>query len=189
MIRALSAALLRLFGWRMVYAPPPVAKAVIIIYPHTSNWDFPLGLLFRYASGMPIHWVGKDTLFRWPFAALFHRLGGIPVNRRERTGFVANMTNEFACHESFYLAIAPEGTRRYTSSLKSGFYRVALSAKVPLALGFFDYVRREIGIAGYLTLCGDENADLAQIAAAYADRHGKHPSKQGRIAFAEKGNA
>jgi 1-acyl-sn-glycerol-3-phosphate acyltransferase len=182
----LSANVLRLFGWRIVYEKPPVAKSVIIVYPHTSNWDFPIGILFCYATGMPIHWAGKDTLFRWPYGAVFRRLGGFPVNRRMRTGFVGQMVDEFARHKTFYLAITPEGTRRYTNNWKSGFYRVAMAAQVPLTLGFFDYARREVGIAGYLTLSGDETVDLAQIAAVYADKRGRHPAKQGRIAFAEK---
>ena len=177
---------LRLFGWRIVYEKPPVAKSVIFVYPHTSNWDFPIGILFRYATGMPIRWVGKDTLFRWPYGAAFRRLGGIAVNRRVSTGFVSQMVDEFTRNETFYLAIAPEGTRSYTNSLKSGFYRVAMAAQVPLTLGFFDYARREAGIAGYLILSGDETADLARIAAVYADKRGKHPAKQGRIAFAGK---
>ena len=183
------AGVLRLFGWRIVYEKPPVAKSVIIVYPHTSNWDFLLGILFRYATGMPIRWVGKDTLFHWPFDAAFRRLGGIPVNRRERTGFVAHIVDEFARNETFYLAITPEGTRRYVNTLKSGFYRVAMAAQVPLTLGFFDYARREVGIAGYLTLSGDESADLAKIAAIYSDKRARYPHKAGRITFAEKGNA
>lgn len=181
----LTVGLLHWFGWRMINAPAPVAKAVIFVYPHTSNWDFPLGILFRYASGLPIRWVAKDTLFCGPFGILLRRIGGIPVDRRKRSGFVAQMVAEFECNDRFFLAIAPEGTRRKTDSLKSGFYRLALAAKVPLALATFDYRRREVGIFGYLNLTGDESVDLAQLAAAYADRRGKYPEKEGRIAFAE----
>ena len=183
MIGPVCTALLRLIGWRSVYATPPVAKAVIVVYPHTSNWDFPLGILFRYATGMPIRWVGKDTLFRWPFAAMFRSLGGIPVNRRIHNGFVAQMTNEFTQQPCLYLAITPEGTRSMVPWLKSGFYRLALAAQVPLAIGFIDYSRREVGIAGYLKLSGNVDADLASLAAAYAGKHGKYPAQEGPFIF------
>lgn len=178
--------LLGLFGWRVVYVPPPAPKAVIIVYPHTSNWDFPIGILARSAIRLPISFAGKDSLFSQPFGVLFRWLGGIPVDRSKRSGFIAQMTAEFERHPRFYLAIAPEGTRRATDSLRSGFYRLALAAGVPLGCAFIDYSRREIGILDYLTLSGDESADLRQIAAVYAGRHGKHPAQEGSIAFAGK---
>jgi len=175
--------LLALFGWKVIYVPPPGPKAVIIVYPHTSNWDFPIGVLARCTFRLPISFAGKDSLFRWPFGALFRRLGGIPVDRGKRTGFTSQMVAEFERREQFYLAIAPEGTRRATSELKSGFYRLALAAGVPLGCGYIDYSRREAGIREYLTLSGDESADLNRIAGVYAGRHGKHPAQEGRIAF------
>jgi len=130
-------ALLRLAGWKVVLVRPPGPKAVVIVYPHTSvvivyphtsNWDFIVGILARYAIAIPFRFVGKDTLFRWPFGGLFRRLGGIPVNRRQSTGFVGDLIEAFDKADSLYLAIAPEGTRRRIDHWKSGFYRVALAA-------------------------------------------------------------
>ena len=178
--------LLKLAGWQLVYQQPPSPKAVVIVYPHTSNWDFVIGVIARAAIALPIHFAAKDSLFRGPFVWLFRALGGLPVNRREPTGLVSRLAREFSSRERFYLAITPEGTRRYTEYWRSGFYRVALMAQVPLALGFIDYVRREIGILGYLSLSGDEAVDLPRIASAYHDRRGKHPALQGPIAFAPK---
>lgn len=185
---SLARRLLAACGWRVVYQPPAVPKAIVVFYPHTSNWDFVIGILARAAIGLPIHWAGKDNLFRWPFCALLRSLGGIPVNRRERTGFVAQMATEFGRRDRFYLAIAPEGTRRFTPCWKSGFYRLALAAGVPLGMAFIDYPKREIGILGYLAPDGDEASDLAGIAAAYADRRGKYPDQQGRITFCADGS-
>jgi len=176
--------LLRLFGWRVIYLPPPGPKAVIIVYPHTSNWDFPIGILARSTIRLPIGFAGKDSLFRRPFGPVFRWLGGIPVDRSKRTGFTGQMAAEFAKRERFYLAIAPEGTRRATAELKSGFYRLARAAGVPVGCAFIDYLRREVGVRDYLTLTGDESADLQRIAAIYAGRHGKHRSQEGRIRFA-----
>ncbi len=184
--RRLATWLLNRFGWRVVYRPPELAKAVIIFYPHTSNWDFVVGILARSAIDLPVYFAGKDSLFRWPYGWVFRWLGGLPVNRREHTGLVAQLAEEFKRRESFYLAIAPEGTRRATTSMKSGFYRVALLAQVPLGCAFIDYPRREVGIREFLQLSGDEAADLARIAEVYAGRHGKHPAQEGPFTFAAK---
>jgi 1-acyl-sn-glycerol-3-phosphate acyltransferase len=176
-------ALLRLFGWRVKLVWPPVPKAVVIVYPHTSNWDFVVGILARSAIAIPIRFVGKDTLFRPPFGGLFRRLGGVPVNRLKSTGFVGGLIDTFDQVGSLYLAIAPEGTRSKVDHWKSGFYRVALGARVPLGLAFIDYSRREVGIEHWLTLTGDEAADLARIRACYADKRGKKPENEGEIRF------
>lgn len=176
----LAARMLRAFGWRVIFPPPP-PKAVVVLYPHTSNWDFVIGILTRAAIGLPAHWGGKDTLFRGPLGTIFRALGGIPVNRRERTGFVQQMASAFTSQDRFYLVLAPEGTRSLTPGWKSGFYRIALEAGVPLALAFIDFPRREAGIADYLTLSGDEAADMAAIAQVYANRQGLYPAKQSPI--------
>ena len=88
MASRIASFLLRLIGWTTVYVPPPGPKSVIVVYPHTSNWDFPLGMLFRFRHGIFIHWAAKDSLFRWPIRRLFLRLGGVPINRRERIGLI-----------------------------------------------------------------------------------------------------
>jgi len=186
-IAALCRLLLRLAGWRIVEPAERPLKAVFVVYPHTSNWDFPLGLLYRFGQGLPIHWAAKDTLFFWPLGGLFRRIGGVPVNRRERTGFVEQMMREFETHACFYLAIAPEGTRQATGYLKSGFYRLALSAGVPLALACIDYARREVGVLAWYTPCGDEGTDLAALAAIYAGRQGRFPAQQAPFTFIEPG--
>lgn len=98
-MRWISALILRLAGWRTVYAPMPGPKAVVIVFPHTSNWNFPLGLLFKFKHRMPLKWAGKDTLFRWPLRRIFIALGGVPINRRERTGRVSQLLASFARSE------------------------------------------------------------------------------------------
>ncbi|MCU0805380.1 MAG: 1-acyl-sn-glycerol-3-phosphate acyltransferase [Burkholderiales bacterium] len=179
----LGAALLRFFGWRLVDAPPPHPKSVIIVYPHTSNWDFPLGVAWRSVAGLRCHFVAKDTLFRGWFGTWLRRVGGIPVNRRERTGFIGQLLREFESRDEFHVAFTPEGTRSRTEYWKSGFYRLALAAKVPLGLGWIDYAHKELGVGAWLDLTGDEETDLARIRAVYAGRHGKHPEQEGPIRF------
>lgn len=176
-------ALLLLAGWKVMLVWPPGPKAVVIVYPHTSNWDFIVGILARYAIAIPFRFVGKDTLFRRPFGGLFRRLGGIPVDRRQSAGFVDSLIEAFGKADSLYLAIAPEGTRRKIDHWKSGFYRVALAANVPLGLAFIDYSRREVGIEAWLSLSGNETEDLAKIRARYSNKRGKKPEKEGAIRF------
>jgi 1-acyl-sn-glycerol-3-phosphate acyltransferase len=176
-------ALLRAAGWRVVLARPVPPKCVVVFYPHTSNWDFPVGLLAKFAMGVPFRFVAKDSLFDTPLAPLFRRWGGIPVNRRASTGFIAQMREAFAAHEEFHLVIAPEGTRGHTEHWKSGFWHLARAANVPVALAFIDYARREIGMGAYLDLSDDSRQDLARIAAFYADKTGKRPELAGPIRF------
>ncbi|MBV2234377.1 MAG: 1-acyl-sn-glycerol-3-phosphate acyltransferase [Sterolibacterium sp.] len=180
---------LRLAGWRLLEPPLPMAKAVIMVYPHTSNWDFIIGILYRFATRLPIRWAAKDTLFAGLPGRFFRALGGVPVNRRERTGFVEQMAQACADSPHFYLAITPEGTRSTVNHLKSGFYRLALMAGVPLALGCIDYARREVGIIGFHSPSGDEVADLAALADAYQGRRGKFPAQQGPFAFIDMDQA
>jgi len=178
-------ALLGAFGWRVHILPPPVPKAVVLFYPHTSNWDFPIGILGRAGCGIPLHWVGKHTLFRWPVRGLMHRWGGIPVDRAITAGMVETLREQFATHESFYVAFSPEGTRKRTESWRTGFYRLALAANVPVGLGYFDYSRRVVGIDTWLTLSGDRDSDLAQIEAGYRGKIGRRPANAGPIRFAD----
>jgi hypothetical protein len=178
----LGALLLRLGGWKVLLAQPVPRQCVAIFYPHTSNWDTVVGLCVKFMTGLAIRYAGKDTLFATPLLGpLLVRWGGTPVNRRERTGFIAQMKAEFERNPEFRLAIAPEGTRRRTEHWKSGFYHLARAADVPVALCFIDYPRREVGVAGYLDVSGDVATDMARIAAFYAGKRGRHPENQGPV--------
>jgi 1-acyl-sn-glycerol-3-phosphate acyltransferase len=183
LVQRLARGLLRLFGWRVDFAWPPTNKCVIVVYPHTSNWDFVVGYLTKLTAGLPAHWIGKDTLFRWPVAGLLRRMGGIPVNRREHRGLVGQMVREFERRPRMWLALAPEGTRSRVDRWKSGFYHLALEARVPVGLAFFDYRERVAGIRTYLTLSGDEEQDLARIRAEYQGKIGRRPDQASEIRF------
>ena len=183
MAARLAGWLLRLFGWRSVFTAPPGPKSVVLVYPHTSNWDFPLGILFRAKHRFAIRWAGKDSLFRWPLRGVFLWLGGVPINRRERTGMIAQLVEDFAQRESSHFCIAPEGTRSKTDHWKSGFYRLAIKAGVPVGLGFIDYGNKRLGVERWITLSGDEEQDLTQIRAYYDDKRGLYPEKAGDIRF------
>lgn len=171
----MARSILRLLGWECIDVPDRPARAVVVGYPHTSNWDFPIGLLAMAALGLDARWVGKDTLFRWPFGGLMRRLGGIPVNRREHTGFVERVAGEILRHDRFMLVIAPEGTRSLRPGWKSGFYRIARAAGVPVLVGTLDYGRRRLGLLASVDLTGDEAADMARITACLEGCRGLRP--------------
>lgn len=175
MLRGAARLLLKLMGWKLLELPERPAKAVVIGYPHTSNWDFPFALIGLAALALDFRWAGKDSLFAGWRGPVMRFLGGVPVNRRERTGFVERIAGEFAATGRFHFVIAPEGTRSLTEGWKSGFYRIARAAQVPVILATVDYPRRELGLLASVGLTGDEAADMAGIAAVYAGREGKRP--------------
>jgi len=173
--------LLKLMGWKLIDLPQRPANAVVIAYPHTSNWDFPMTLLALAALPFSAQWVAKDTLFRGLLGPLMRFLGGIAVNRRERTGFVERVADEFRHRDGFHLIIATEGTRTRQDGWRSGFYRIALAAGVPVIMAVVDYPKRELGLLSCITLCGDEAVDMARIAACYDGRQGYHPENASPI--------
>jgi 1-acyl-sn-glycerol-3-phosphate acyltransferase len=180
-----SGFLLRLLGWRRVFVPPPVPKGIIVVYPHTSNWDFIIGILYKIATGFQVRWLGKDTLFRWPVRQLLLRLGGLPVNRRDPSGLVGTLLAEFARSESMWLGMAPEGTRAHTNYWKSGFYRIAVAGGLCVGLGYIDYATKTVGIETYVNLTGDPTQDFARIRASYAGKRGRRPENEGDIRLHE----
>jgi len=173
--RIIARAILRLFGWRVDGTFPNLPRFVIIAAPHTSNWDFPVGVLAKYAIGIRVSFLGKDSLFRPPLGWLMRWLGGQPVDRTHPHGLVEQTAEAMRRAERFVLVIAPEGTRRRVARWKSGFYRVASTVGVPIVPGFFDYGTRTIGFGPPLWPSGDEDADLAALRAFYRDKQGRHP--------------
>jgi 1-acyl-sn-glycerol-3-phosphate acyltransferase len=172
--QSLGKFMLILFGWRIEGTIPNRAKFIIVVAPHTSNWDFFFGVMAMFAIGFKAHWLGKDTLFTWPFGALMRWLGGIPINRRIRLGAVDQAIVQFASHDQFIMGIAPEGTRKKVERWKTGFYYIAQGAGVPMVLVFFDYSRKVIGIGPVISTTGNISADMNKIQAFYAGIAGKY---------------
>jgi len=173
--------LLRLFGWRSSFVWPPEPRGIIVVYPHTSNWDFIIGLLFRIGHGLPANWVGKTEMFPAPFRGLLEAIGGIPVDRRRSAGFVGALLEEYRRRDWLWIAITPEGTRSRMDHLKSGFYQLALAASLPVALGYIDYRTKTVGIDTYVRFSGDREADMDQLRAFYRDKQARRPELAGDI--------
>ena len=181
--------LLKLFGWRAVGSLADQPKCVVIVAPHTSNWDFPVMLLLAFALRLKVTWMGKHTLFRPPFGGIMRRLGGLPINRGTRHNMVQQAISSFLSHDQLALAILPEGTRQRTPYWRSGFYHIALGAQVPIALGFADYRRKVGGIGRVIVPSGDVDADMALIRDFYSGITGKRSEQFGEIRLKSQAEA
>ena len=175
--RATGRTLLRLCGWRIEGQFPNVAKCVAISAPHTSNWDFFFGICTVYALGVRAEWIGKHTLFRWPYGWFMRLLGGTPIDRRRSAGVVEQIVETMKARDSLILGMAPEGTRKRVGRWKTGFYRVAMQAQVPILLTYFDYETRTIGIGPTVEPTGDIEHDMAEIMEFYRERVARHPTQ------------
>lgn len=152
---------MRWAGWSFEGAIPNVAKAVVIVAPHTSNWDFFIGVAAMFALGLRVVFLGKHTLFRWPLGMVMRWLGGVPVDRRTSKGVVQQTVRLFETDDRVILALSPEGTRSEVDRWRTGFYHVAHGAGVPVIPVSLDWGRKTIRIGGAVATTGDLAADLA----------------------------
>jgi 1-acyl-sn-glycerol-3-phosphate acyltransferase len=166
--------------WRFEGAMPDVPKFVVIVAPHTSNWDFFIGLAAKWALGVDARWLGKNTLFIPPLGWFMRAIGGVPVHRDTRQNVVEQSVREFESRKGFVLVLAPEGTRRRVSEWRSGFWHVAKSAGVPICAVAFDWGRRVVRL-GPTTMPEEDDAaaGIARIRSYYDDVRGYDPLRQG----------
>lgn len=167
--------------WRAHGSAPEDRKYVLIAAPHTSNWDLLYLLAISFRLGIEVSWLGKDALFKGPMGVVLRRLGGVPVRRGERSGMVDSLAAEFAAAESLVIVIPPEGTRGYTDHWKSGFYRVAVAAEVPIVCGYLDFERRQGGLGRTVWPSSDLEVDMDLFREFYADKQGKYPASVGEV--------
>lgn len=176
MISKISALLLRLWGWKIKGTyPNHLPKVMVIVLPHTSNWDFPLGILVRSAIRADIMFIAKDSLFKPPFGWLFRWLGGYPVDRRRSTNFVQTMTEIYNKEKKFHTVIAPEGTRKKVDKLKTGFYFIALGGKAAIVMCRFDWGNRVVEFREPFFPTGDKEADFKVIEDYFRGVKGRNP--------------
>lgn len=183
MWKRIAKGLLALGGWTAVGGDPGVPKAVFIAAPHTSNWDGIWALIYKVSVGLDIRFFAKASLFWFPLGTLLRGLGGIPLNRNEPGSAVKKAVDGFRESDSFYFGLAPEGTRSLRPHWKTGFYRIATEAKVPVILGFLDYRNKRIGFSESIRLSGDPAADMARIGAYYETVTGRWPEKASPVRF------
>lgn len=176
--------LLNLIGWQFRFKPLPGQHGIAVVYPHTSNVDFFVGLLAKWAVGLQFRWLAKDSLFRGPMGVMMRYWGGVAVDRSAPQGAIKRLAQDMHAAKWFWLAITPEGTRGYRPYWKSGFYRIAMEAQVPVLLVAIDYGKKTIDVTRTITLSGDETADMAAIAAAYEGVRGRFPKDAAPIRLA-----
>ena len=176
--------LLNLAGWQLHYKPLPGPHGIAVIYPHTSNWDFPIGLLGKWALGLKFRWLAKDSLFRGPMGAIMRYWGGIAVDRRASMGATRQLAQNMLAEPWCWIAITPEGTRGYRPYWKSGFYHLAAAANVPVLLVYMDYREKVLSVVDTVRLSGDQDADMAAIAAVYAGKQALYPELAAPIKLA-----
>lgn len=173
----LSAKLLEWMGWHIDITVPDLDKCIICVAPHTSNWDFILGLLAYDSVGRHAGFLMKDTWFFFPLGYLFKAIGGIPVPRRKKGRSVVEVVVEkFNSAKRLQIAITPEGTRARTSKWHTGFLRISLQAHVPCLLGILDFATKTITINKVFHPTGDIDADMSYIKRFYSPYQGKYPN-------------
>ncbi|MFH6982347.1 lysophospholipid acyltransferase family protein [Marinoscillum luteum] len=168
----------RLTGWKMKGQRPDLKQYVVIVAPHTSNWDFFVGVAARSISGLKSHFLAKKSLFDLPVVGWFMRaVGGFPVDRSRNTNMVDQVVELFQQHEDFIITITPEGTRSYVPEWKTGFYRIAHKAGVPIVMVGFDFEHKVVEYREPFYPTGDMEADMEFIKSYYRSIKGKHPEK------------
>jgi 1-acyl-sn-glycerol-3-phosphate acyltransferase len=178
MITILSRFVLRLFGWRTnAVLPDDIVKAVIIVAPHTSYWDFVIGRMTFWSSKLKIRVLIKKEVFVGPLGWLLRQLGGVPVARGQKNNMVEQVAELFQKNSTMVVVITPEGTRRRVRHWKKGFYHIAMEARVPIALAFIDYRTKTGGIGPLFYPTGDYDKDIAVIMDFYRDKKGLHPEQ------------
>ena len=177
---------LKVLGWRREGHFPRGQKCVLIAAPHTSNWDLFYTLCLAFAFQIKPYWMGKDALFRFPFGGVLRWLGGISIDRSKANNMVSQSIQAFRENDDLVLIVPPEGTRQRVRYWKTGFYYIALGAKVPIIMGFMDYKRKAGGFGPVFTPTGNIEADMKAIRAFYANIHGKHPEQTSRADVVNK---
>jgi 1-acyl-sn-glycerol-3-phosphate acyltransferase len=154
---------------------PEEPRFVLIVGPHTSNTDFYIGVLAKIAIGIGASWLGKHTIFVFPVSWILRWFGGEPVDRSTSQGLVETAIERFRARPQWVLAMAPEGTRKRVDHWKTGFYRIAIGAGVPILPVMFDYSRKVIDLGSLYWPTGDEAVDMRELRSRYKASMAKHP--------------
>ncbi|MEE4177701.1 MAG: 1-acyl-sn-glycerol-3-phosphate acyltransferase [Bacteroides sp.] len=174
----LAGFILKIFGWKIEADDiRQIKKGVIVMAPHTSYWDFPIGRLALLERRISIKTMIKKEMFSFPLGLVLRFFGGIPVDRSNSQKIVKSITDQFKKEEDFLLLIAPEGTRKLNKRWKKGFYFIAQTAGVPIILGFLDYSKKVAGLGPVIFPSGDYEEDLKKIEQFYMDKVALHPEQ------------
>ena len=183
LLRFCAVLYLKITGWKREGQVPNLDKFLIIAAPHTSNWDFPISLAMLLAFKVRAYWMGKDSMFRWPYGLLFRLLGGIPIDRSKANNAVEQSIKAIKERKKMVLMLSPEGTRKKVAYWKTGFYHIAHGSGVPIVLGYLDYARKVGGIGGLVYASGNIESDMNAIQLFYSNVTARHPEKSSVASF------
>jgi len=155
----------KIIGWKVLTHNYPyhLKKKILIAAPHTSNWDFPIGVLARTLIKDDIKYIGKESLFKPPLGWIMYPLGGIPVKRTKNTNFVQAMVNEYKTRDALTLVIAPEGQRKKIKRFKTGFYHIAKNAEIAIIPTIFDWANKEVRFLEPFYPTDDVKGDILKV--------------------------
>ncbi len=186
LLRLLSLFLMKIAGWKKIGSLPDIPQYIIIVAPHTSNWDLFYGIIVAFSLRLDARFMAKKELFRRPFGHIMKWLGGMAIDRSSHEHTVDQVVGIFKKGGTLALAIAPEGTRSRVKYWKSGFYHIALGAGVPLQLGYLDYATRTGGAGPLIMPTGDIEEDMRTIRAFYNGVTGRYSDKTGPVSIADR---
>lgn len=173
--------IVKMLGWRIDGEFPPEKKVMVALAPHTSNWDFIVAMPFIMALGLKASWMMKKEAFFFPFKGLFKWLGGIPTDRAAPGGMAKQVAVQFRENEKMWVAIAPEGTRKYNDRWKNGFLRIAYAANVPILIVAWDFPNKRICVDSLYRPTGDVQVDMREIRRRYNQYRGRRPENQSTL--------
>lgn len=177
MLGFISRYILMLFGWKVIKQANEEKSYVIVAAPHTSNWDFVIGRLAVGSVGIPQKVLMKKEWFFFPLNYFFKALGALPIDRKGSIKMVDYIINLFKEKDDFIFSISPEGTRSFVEKWKTGFYHIAVEAKVPLIFGKMDYKTKVVNISSPFYPTGNFSQDFKEIVSYFQDAEGRFPEK------------
>jgi 1-acyl-sn-glycerol-3-phosphate acyltransferase len=182
---------LRLAGWQFEGPVPAIKKYVCLAVPHTSNWDGLLLIGVARTIGLPMAFMIKDDWVKGPLGPVMRHFGAVAINRDRSSNMVEQMVAEMNRRDEMVLVIPPEGTRSRAEAWRSGFYRIALGANVPVVPGYLDFARKRAGLGAPIPMTGDVGADMDRIRAFYAEHAptAHDPASFGPIRLREEADA
>ncbi len=168
--------ILALFGWKIVNTPPSdIKKCILVGAPHTSNWDYIIGVFGAMSANLSAKFLIKSEVFFFPVGPILKFFGGVPVERGKKSNLVDQLADFIRDKERIHLVFTPEGTRQRVNRWKTGFYNVAQKANIPMILCYLDYKKKEGGFGPVIYPSGNYKEDLKKIKRFYSSIHPKYP--------------
>lgn len=176
-LRGIAHVLLKILGWKKIGELPRIPKYVIILAPHTSNWDVFYGVLLAYSLRADAYFMAKHQMFRFPFGPIVRWLGALSIDRSKSSNTVQSIISLYDTYSNFVIALAPEGTRKKVDKWKTGFYNIAMGANIPIVMTYLNYKTKSGGVGGVLYPTGDLEADFLKMKKVYKNAYGYYPEK------------